>query len=207
MKILAIDSSAGLSVALHDGEKVIVSVTRNDHGVQGELTADFIAQALEQAAWKPSDITDVVVGVGPGPYTGLRVGIVTALVFAHARKIALHAVCSLDAIGFASGKECIVVTDARRKEVYWAKYENGQRVSEPQVTKPADLVAQFPNAHFVGPGADLYPDVLTGQSAELHAADLAQACSQGLTEVLEASPLYLRKPDADEPAPREQVSL
>lgn len=206
MKILAIDSSAGLSVALHDGAQPVVTITRNDHGVQGELAADFIREALAQAKWDVSEVTDVVVGVGPGPYTGLRVGIVTAHVFAHARKIPIHAVCSLDAIGHAFGSDGIVVTDARRKELYWAQYRTGQRTGEPQVSKPSDLLAQFPTSVFVGPGVELYPDVIQGQSLQLHAADLADAFVCGNAQPVELAPMYLRKPDADEPAIRKQVS-
>lgn len=206
MRLLAIDSSAGLSVALHDGSQPVASITRNDHGVQGELTADFIRQALAQANWDVAEITDVLVGVGPGPYTGLRVGIVTAQVFAHARKIPIHAACSLDAIGHAFGSGCIVVTDARRKELYWAQYQAGQRTSQPQVSTPSDLLAQFPTGVFVGPGVELYPEVIKGESLQLHAADLADAFVHGHTQPVELAPMYLRKPDADEPTVRKQVS-
>jgi tRNA threonylcarbamoyl adenosine modification protein YeaZ len=205
MKILGIDSSAGLSVALHDGISTVVSITRNDHGVQGELAADFISDALAQAGWEVNELTDVVVGVGPGPYTGLRVGIVTASVFAHALKLPIHAFCSLDAVGHAQKKDCIVITDARRKELYWARYESGRRVTEPQVAKPAELMAAHSGENFVGPAANLYPDVISGEHSELHAADLADLFARGLAQEVELAPMYLRKPDADEPAPRKQV--
>lgn len=206
MKILAIDSSAGLSVALHDGENVVASITRNDHGVQGELAADFVHEVLEQASWSTADVTDVVVGVGPGPYTGLRVGIVTATVFGHARKIPVHGVCSLDAIGFAHGGDCIAVTDARRKELYWAKYENGRRVGDPSVSTPADLIAAHPSSQFVGTGVVLYPDIVSGEEVALEAANLATAYAHDNAIEVAVSPMYLRKPDADEPAPRKQVT-
>lgn len=205
MKILAIDSSAGLSVALCDDSTVVAEITRNDHGVQGELTADFVSQVLDQAGWSVDDITDVVVGVGPGPYTGLRVGIVTAAVFAHARNIPVHAVCSLDAIGFSAGGDCVAVTDARRKELYWAHYVDGVRQSEPMVSKPAELLQIHPTAVFVGPGALLYPDVVTGTQTALNASALALAFALGKAHEVELAPMYLRKPDADEPAPRKQV--
>ena len=205
MKILAIDSSAGLSVALHDGQKIVYEITRNDHGVQGELAADFIAQVLHTAAWSVDELTNVVVGVGPGPYTGLRVGIVTASVFAHARGLPIYAMCSLDAVGHNYGGECIVVTDARRKELYWAQYEAGKRISEPEVLKPAELVAKFPKATYVGPGVSLYPDVISGNDLVLSAGDLADSFIQGSAIEVPLAPLYLRKPDADEPATRKSV--
>ena len=116
MKVLAIDTAVGISVALHNGHSVVAEATRVEHGVQGELTTVMIAELLQQAGWTPADLTDVVVGVGPGPYTGLRVGIVTATVFGHARGIPVHGVCSLDAVGHDADGDCIVVTDARRKE-------------------------------------------------------------------------------------------
>jgi tRNA threonylcarbamoyl adenosine modification protein YeaZ len=205
MKILAIDSSAGLSVALHDGQKVVSEITRNDHGVQGELAADFIAQLLHKAAWSVDELTDVVVGVGPGPYTGLRVGIVTASVFAHARTLPIHAICSLDAVGHNYGGECIVVTDARRKELYWARYEAGKRISEPEVLKPAELLTRFPTSIFVGPGVSLYPDVISGNDVVLSAGDLADLFAKGSASEVPLAPMYLRKPDADEPGARKSV--
>ena len=206
MKILAIDSSAGLTVGLHDGNKPVISLTRDDHGVQGELAAEFIQQALIQANWSVDSITDVVVGVGPGPYTGLRVGIVTAAMFAHARRIPIHGVCSLDAIGHAHAGKCIAVSDARRKELYWAEYESGRRIGHPQVSTPAELVRQHPDAMFVGPGVDLYPDVVSGKNLALQAVDLADLYASGNALLVEVAPMYLRKPDADEPAPRKQVT-
>ena len=195
MKVLAIDTAVGISVALHDGHSVVAEATRVEHGVQGELTTVMIAELLQQAGWTPADLTDVVVGVGPGPYTGLRVGIVTATVFGHARGIPVHGVCSLDAVGHDAGGDCIVVTDARRKELYWARYESG-RVDGPHVMLPAELAEQFPGARFVGPGAQLYPDVVSGEVMDLRAGALAELFAAGNAQLVDVAPMYLRVPDA-----------
>lgn len=195
MKILAIDTAVGISVALHDGNTVVAEATRVEHGVQGELTTMMIAELLAQAGWTPADLTDVVVGVGPGPYTGLRVGIVTATVFGHARGIPVHGICSLDAVGHDAGGECIVVTDARRKELYWARYDGG-RVDGPHVMVPAELADAHPNARFVGPGAQLYPDVVAGEVMELRAGALAELFATGTAQLVDVAPMYLRIPDA-----------
>jgi tRNA threonylcarbamoyl adenosine modification protein YeaZ len=172
--------------------------------MQGELTAELISQVVAASGIKISDITDVVVGVGPGPFTGLRVGLVTAAVFAHARNIPIHGICSLDAIAFDYAKPCVVVTDARRKELYWARYED-KRIGEPQVSKPEDLLAQFPNTDFVGPGAQLYPDSISGSVLELKAGSLAKLFVSGNAQLVDVSPMYLRKPDAVEPTTRKSV--
>ncbi len=195
MKILAIDTAVGISVALHDGHSVIAEATRTEHGVQGELTTVMISELLVQAGWTAADLTDVVVGVGPGPYTGLRVGIVTATVFGHARGIPVHGICSLDAVGHDAGGECIVVTDARRKELYWARYDGG-RIDGPHVMVPAELKALHPQMKFVGPAAQMYSDVINGEIVSLRAAALAELFAAGTAHLVDVSPMYLRIPDA-----------
>ena len=130
--------------------------------------------ALVQEALAVSDVDEVVVGMGPGPFTGLRVGIAFAQSFALARAIPVRGVCSLDAIAAQIQEADFIITvDARRKEVYWARYTNGVRVGEPAVNFPAD-VAGAP-IH-----ADLFPDM--------------QALVRLPGNVLE--PIYLRRPDA-----------
>ena len=204
MNVLAIDTSVGVSVAIlrSNGEQTQSQAV--DHGMQGELTAELISQVVTESGLEISEITDVVVGVGPGPFTGLRVGLVTAAVFAHARNIPIHGICSLDAIAFDYTKPCVVVTDARRKELYWARYE-GKRIGEPQVSKPEDLLAQFPDSEFVGPGAQLYPDFISGKVSELKAGSLAKLFATGTAQLVDVSPMYLRKPDAVEPTTRKSV--
>ena len=204
MNVLAIDTSVGVSVAILRSNGELTQSQAVDHGMQGELTAELISQVVTESGLEISEITDVVVGVGPGPFTGLRVGLVTAAVFAHARNIPIHGICSLDAIAFDYAKPCVVVTDARRKELYWARYED-KRIGEPQVSKPEDLLAQFPNTEFVGPGAQLYPDSISGNVLELKAGSLAKLFVSGKAQLVDVSPMYLRKPDAVEPTTRKSV--
>jgi tRNA threonylcarbamoyl adenosine modification protein YeaZ len=204
MNVLAIDTSVGVSVAVLRSNGELTQSQIVDHGLQGELTADLISQVVTESGLEISEITDVVVGVGPGPFTGLRVGLVTAAVFAHAIEIPIHGICSLDAIAFDYAKPCVVVTDARRKELYWARYE-GNRIGEPHVSKPEDLLAQFSNTEFVGPGAQLYPDSISGRVLELKAGSLAKLFASGSAQLVDVSPMYLRKPDAVEPTTRKSV--
>ena len=204
MNVLAIDTSVGVSVAILRSNGELTQSQAVDHGMQGELTAELISQVVADSGLEISEITDVVVGVGPGPFTGLRVGLVTAAVFAHARNIPIHGICSLDAIAFDYAKPCVVVTDARRKELYWARYED-KRIGEPQVSKPEDLLAQFPDSDFVGPGAQLYPDFISGKVSELKAGSLARLFASGTAQLVDVSPMYLRKPDAVEPTTRKSV--
>ena len=204
MNVLAIDTSVGVSAAVLRSNGELTQSQAVDHGMQGELTAELISQVVAESGLEISEITDVVVGVGPGPFTGLRVGLVTAGVFAHARNIPIHGICSLDAVAFDYAKPCVVVTDARRKELYWARYE-GKRIGEPQVSKPEDLLAQFPNTEFVGPGAQLYPDSINGELLDLKAGSLAKLFVSGNAQLVDLSPMYLRKPDAVEPTSRKSV--
>ena len=205
--ILAIDTSVGISVAVHDGTETITELSSSQHGLQGELTAQYMQNALDSADCLAADITSVVVGVGPGPFTGLRVGITSALTFAHALGIPIHGLCSLDAIGFTNLNECIAITDARRKELYWAKYLNGIRVSEAAVNTPQEILELHPTADFIGPATGLYPDVINGQYVELQAGNLASLFARGLGQSLQITPMYLRKPDAVPPTERKQAIL
>lgn len=204
MKILALDTSVGVSIAILDGPVVLSEFTDTQHGIQGEQTAAKISDLLIESGLSISDLTHVVVGVGPGPYTGLRVGIATAQAIAFARNIPVVGICSLDAVANDFGKPCLVVTDARRKELYWAHYEE-KSSSEPNVDLPEKLVEKFPNATFVGPAAKLYPNHIDGNEIPLRAAALGVLFASGSATELPISPLYLRKPDAKEPSSRKSV--
>lgn len=204
MKILAIDTSVGISVALLSGTEVLTEVTKTEHGIQGEQTAAIISQLLDQTGLTTKDLTNVVVGVGPGPFTGLRVGIATAQAFGFAKQIPVTGICSLDAVAQDFGQDCVVVTDARRKELYWAKYQAG-RIGEPQVDLPTDIAEQNPGAKFVGPAIGLYPDVISGKHLELRAAALGVLFASGDAKQVPLLPMYLRKPDAQEPILRKSV--
>jgi tRNA threonylcarbamoyl adenosine modification protein YeaZ len=204
MNVLAIDTSVGVSVAILRSNGEVTQSQAIDHGMQGELTAELISKVVADSGLKIEEISDVVVGVGPGPFTGLRVGLVTASVFAHARSIPIHGICSLDAIAYEYAKPCVVVTDARRKELYWARYE-GIRIGEPQVAKPEVIASEFPGADFVGPGANLYPEYVSGNVTELKAGSLAKLFVSGSAQLVDVTPMYLRKPDAVEPTTRKSV--
>lgn len=169
-KVLAIDTSTSRScVAIIDGSNLLYSGYRDGATAHGPSLP-----ALVQEALAVSDVDEVVVGMGPGPFTGLRVGIAFAQSFALAREIPVRGVCSLDAIAAqVTEKDFIITVDARRKEVYWARYTNGVRVGEPAVNFPADVTGA--KIH-----ADLFPDMLALVNLP-----------GNITE-----PMYLRRPDA-----------
>ena len=218
MLLLAFDTATpAVTVALHDGAAVIAQESAVDARRHGELLAVFIDKVLRNVGAGRRDLTSIAVGTGPGPYTGLRAGVITARVLGSALAIRTDGICSLDVIAAdaqaaAAGSEYIVATDARRREVYWARYTaTGARVAGPHVGHPADLAAGLPAA---GAGADLYPELGGGTAipipprypsaaclARLAAARLAAGSAPGPAE-----PLYLRRPDAREPGKPKRVT-
>jgi tRNA threonylcarbamoyl adenosine modification protein YeaZ len=221
--VLALDTATPASTA------ALVEVTADslfgvaeqrtvDPRAHGERLAPEIAAALEAAGARPRDLGAIVAGVGPGPFTGLRVGLATAASMGQALGIPTYGVCSLDALGRAAGPgRVLVATDARRREVYFATYRDGERVFGPEVARPADVAGLVgPLAEVVdksaGEGALKYGDVF-GVPVEEHllhppgAALVAIAASRirdgAPSEAL--TPLYLRRPDAVEPAGRKPV--
>jgi len=221
--LLAIDTAtSAISVALHDGHRVLAETVTLDPRRHAEHLAPGIQRALADAGCSVADVTAVVAGVGPGPFTGLRVGLVTARTLAFARGIPLYGVCSLDALAHQAwaerkedlGESFLVATDARRKEVYWARYtvtaDGPRRTEGPAVAKPSDLVEQVAGRVVVGRGPLLYPDLLGAGlppldvSAGHLAAVAASALGRG-KELLAADPLYLRRPDAAPSAGRKPV--
>jgi tRNA threonylcarbamoyl adenosine modification protein YeaZ len=166
--------------------RVLAEAVEVDGRRHGELLALNLRSVLR--AGVPET---VVVGVGPGPFTGLRVGIVTAAAFAEARGLPVHGVCSLDGLA-APGTGA--VTDARRKEVYWAAYdEAAQRVDGPHVTTPDVAREALLGRRVVGDGAQLYGFATDEAPRYPQVAALARAA---LTQHLPLTPLYLRRPDA-----------
>jgi tRNA threonylcarbamoyl adenosine modification protein YeaZ len=166
--------------------QVLAEAVEVDGRRHGELLALNLRSVLR--AGEPET---VVVGVGPGPFTGLRVGIVTAAAFAEARGLPVHGVCSLDGLA-APGTGA--VTDARRKEVYWAAYdEAAQRVDGPHVTTPDVAREALLGRRVVGDGAQLYGFATDEAPRYPQVAALARA---SLTQHLPLTPLYLRRPDA-----------
>jgi tRNA threonylcarbamoyladenosine biosynthesis protein TsaB len=211
--LLAFDTATpAVTVALHDGERVVASLTRVDAMRHGELLAPGITSVLDEA-WVPrQDLTAIAVGVGPGPFTGLRVGLVTARTLALALDIPVYGVCTLDVLAAqavdarAVPGPFLVATDARRKEVYWAAYdEHGARLDGPHVSKPADVASALP---VVGNGAVLYPEAFPHAAGPVHpdAGVLAQVVTDERAELLDPEPLYLRRPDVAAPGRPKPVS-
>ncbi|QES43345.1 tRNA (adenosine(37)-N6)-threonylcarbamoyltransferase complex dimerization subunit type 1 TsaB [Streptomyces venezuelae] len=209
MLLLALDTATpAVTVALHDGSSAVSESSQVDARRHGELLLPAVDRVLAEAGLRLDAVTGIVVGVGPGPYTGLRVGLMTADTFGLALDVPVHGVCTLDGLAYASGIESgpfVVATDARRKEVYWARYEDVRtRVGEPAVDRPADIAAEVEGLPAVGAGALLYPDTFPDARAPEHvsAAALASLAAEKLAageELLEPRPLYLRRPDAQVP--------
>jgi tRNA threonylcarbamoyl adenosine modification protein YeaZ len=235
--VLAFDTATpAVTVALHDGTHVLAETTTVDARRHGELLASSIDAVLAEAGAGRLDITAVAAGTGPGPYTGLRAGLVTARVLGSALGVPVYGVCTLDVVaagvastGTAAGQGFIVATDARRREVYWARYDaDGRRLDGPAVGFPADVAgtvvagtaaetaagraANSPGILTAGMGALLYPGVLgepiepcypaAGTLAGIAAHQLA-AGEPGSG----AEPIYLRRPDARVPGPPKRVTV
>lgn len=201
--MLALDTATRLvTVALHDGDEVVVELSGDAPMKHGEQLAPLIAGVLERAGIVRQDLTAIGVGVGPGPFTGLRVGLVTARTLGYVLEIPVYGVCTLDVLAVeavATGSvqgDFAVATDARRKEVYWATYDvDGGRLDGPLVDKPAELATDLPVA---GEGPGLYPDAFPHAVAPSRpsAGWLAHAIAEERVELLDPEPLYLRRPDA-----------
>jgi tRNA threonylcarbamoyl adenosine modification protein YeaZ len=228
MLVLALDtSSAAVTAAVVEvtagairalAERVQVNARGH-----GEFLAPGIAACLDQVEVTPHDLGAIAAGLGPGPYTGLRVGLVTAAVLGEALGIPTYGVCSLDAIAGSyapdsgggdapddpdpagtgpapADRPLLVATDARRKEVYWARYVRGVRVEGPAVSRPADLPAG--SGAMTGAGARLYAGILAVPllDRDYPSATALVRCAAGRirdgapSETL--TPLYLRRPDA-----------
>jgi len=243
--VLALDtatpaSSAALVAVTADGLEGIAERRTVDPRAHGERLAPEIAAVLAEAGARPGDLGAIVVGLGPGPFTGLRVGLATAASMGQALGIPTYGVCSLDGIGRAAGPgRVLVATDARRREVYFATYVDGVRVLGPEVARPADVAATIrgaapDHAPAGGPAADTgvaggtavaglvdrgagegvlkYGD-LFGVPLEMHLlypppAALVALAAERIREAAPSealTPLYLRRPDAVEPAARKPV--
>ncbi|APB01470.1 tRNA (adenosine(37)-N6)-threonylcarbamoyltransferase complex dimerization subunit type 1 TsaB [Nocardia seriolae] len=185
-----------------------------DARAHNEVLTPQILACLAESGRSRADIAAVVAGVGPGPFTGLRVGMATAAAFGDALGVPVYGVCSLDAIAAdtesylresSEPTELLVVTDARRREVYWARYRatgNGltlARVEGPEVSKPAEL-DQAAATLIAGSASHVdYFDlpvlpVETPSPAGLVRCAAAELLSGATPEPL--VPLYLRRPDA-----------
>jgi len=214
--VLALDTStAATSVALVDGDRLLaerLEVAANRHG---ELLSPLVEQVVADAGVRLQDVGRVAVGVGPGPFTGLRVGLATAVSLSDALGVPAVGVCSLDAVAFAADRPWsdgfAVVTDARRKEVYWARYAGGRRVDGPHVDRPA-VVAERLDAgtRVVGSAVPLYAVELAGHVLDETSPYPAPAAIARLSLddawSLPVQPLYLRRPDARPPGAPKRVT-
>jgi tRNA threonylcarbamoyl adenosine modification protein YeaZ len=204
--ILAIDTATpavSAGIVRRDGDSIDVlaeRVTVDARAHAEQLTPNVLA-ALADAGITVDEVNSVVVGCGPGPFTGLRVGMATAAAYGQALGIPVYGVCSLDAIGIDTAGDVLVVTDARRREVYWARYRDGLRTEGPAVNAPADVQADA--AAVAGSPEHAAMFALPRQPAVYPTAS-------GLVRVVDWAsppqplvPLYLRRPDAK---PREAVA-
>ena len=226
MPVLALDTSAAVAVALLDDGATLAARFMYEQRRHAEQLAPMIAEVLAATGTDRTALTAIVVGTGPAPFTGLRVGLVTARTLGLALGIPVYGVCGLDALAaqaaadldLAAGTEVLVVTDARRREVYWARYRVAARavdvelVAGPGVASAAQVAAdgRAAGAVVVGRGAGLYPGALPpveGAPVDPDPAVLARIalarCARG--EQLPTEPLYLRRPDVMPPAGRKRA--
>ena len=260
MSVLALDTSSAIAVAVAgENGQILAQRALDQERRHVEGLAPMMREVLIEAGLSERDLRHVVVGTGPAPFTGLRVGIVTARAFAFALGIPVYGISGLDAIaalaatelGLAPGTEILVATDAKRREVYWARYvvrttalsERGHMDASPGATPPEPLLDEQPHdddsavrlsagpgvdnaaalvaaglvdrAVVVGPGAHLFRDVFAPAALDVPNATFApepavlarlaeQALASGTTPGTE--PLYLRRPDAQEPAARKRAT-
>lgn len=203
MLVLAIDTAtpavtAGVVDACPDALTVLAEQVTVDARAHGELLTPHVLDAAREATVTLDQLDAIVCGVGPGPYTGLRAGMVTAATLSHALGIPAYPVCSLDAIAASAEPEgpFVVITDARRREVYWATYDQaGTRTGGPHVNQLADIESP-----------------LTERVEHAHPSPLGlvRAAGDDLfsgAQPAPLTPLYLRRPDAAQPGARKRVTV
>ncbi|MFC5832989.1 tRNA (adenosine(37)-N6)-threonylcarbamoyltransferase complex dimerization subunit type 1 TsaB [Nonomuraea insulae] len=214
MLVLAFDTATpAVTAALHDGQRVLAESTTIDARRHGELLVPTIELVLGEAGAALRDVTAIVAGSGPGPYTGLRVGLMTAQALAATVGVPSYGICTLDAVAYGSGltEPFLVATDARRKEVFWARYSDLRtRLDGPFVDRPADVPVE--GLPVVGAGAQLYPDLL-GDGGDAppypYAGALAALAAERLARGIPLDPprpIYLRRPDAVVPGAPKRVT-
>jgi tRNA threonylcarbamoyl adenosine modification protein YeaZ len=206
--VLGIDTATDVRAGVARDGVVVARGAVEDRRAHAEQLLPLVQRVLAEAGASITDVTGIAVGVGPGPFTGLRVGVAAAQTLGEALGVPVRGACSLDAVALdwaggpdAPGTEFAVVADARRKEVYWARYgADGARIDGPFVTAPSEV----PDVPLAGPGATLTgrgcagPDAL---DAGLLAATIGRLPDAGLV------PLYLRRPDAEVPTTRKSTLL
>ncbi|MCV7409213.1 tRNA threonylcarbamoyladenosine biosynthesis protein TsaB [Mycobacterium florentinum] len=197
--ILTLDTAtpavtAGI-VRLSDHTVLAQQVTVDARAHAERLTPNVLA-ALDDAGLTMTDLDAVVVGCGPGPFTGLRAGIATAAAYGHALGIPVHGVCSLDAIGALTTGDTLVVTDARRREVYWARYRDGVRTAGPAVNAPAGVDRGAAQAVAGSPAHAVLFGLPVCEPVHPTPAGLVAAVSDWSAGPQPLVALYLRRPDA-----------
>lgn len=197
MKILALDTSTPvLSVALIEDQVVLSERSAGEiAGAQlhGEVLATLVHGILQDHS-----INKVAVGLGPGPYTGLRTGIALAQAVAFAREVPIVGVSSLLSLanGFwrRGGEGGVAVLDAKRKEIAWQEFDSSRMLNTPTLTKIDDIHI-LKGKTIVGPAFLTQPtnDLVVHEDFSPSAVDIALLSAQGFGESI--SPLYLRAPD------------
>jgi len=197
--VLALDTSTVVNVGLASGDRALATATVADQMAHVEQLIPLVSECLDTAGVAVGDLEQLIVGVGPGPFTGLRVGVVTAQVLSRVLGLKLRGICSLDVVAAqfagAGSADFVVATDARRREVYWARYSRGGvRLGDPQVSRPSDV----PRLPTIGPAADLYADQLEAVPGP-RSLDPGILATRGPTlPDVGHEPAYLRHPDATE---------
>ncbi len=202
--VLAIDTATPAVTAgvVAEGEVVAERVSVDARAHAERITPNVLA-ALAEADLTMADLDAVVVGCGPGPFTGLRVGMATAAAYGHALGIPVYGVCSLDAIGGQTTGETLVVTDARRREVYSARYRDGVRIDGPAVSAPADVNLGVAQAVAGSPEHAALFGLPICEPSYPTPAGLVAAVADWSARPAALVPLYLRRPDAKTLAERE----
>jgi tRNA threonylcarbamoyl adenosine modification protein YeaZ len=221
--VLAIDTAtAATAVAVVSfpdgpGARTVAERCHVNPRAHGEQLAPMVVQVLAVAGARPGQLTAIVAGTGPGPFTGLRVGLATAAAMGQALGVPTYGVCSLDGIGIAAGpEETLVATDARRREIYWAVYAGSERLTEPAVDRPADVVPLLAARRVrraLGEGARRYRHVLGLPVAEEPSHPAPTALAVRAYDRIAAgapgerlAPRYLRRPDVSQPHPPKPVT-
>jgi tRNA threonylcarbamoyl adenosine modification protein YeaZ len=198
--VLAIDTAtpavtAGI-VRVGETVEVLAEVVTLDARAHAECLTPNVLAALTDCGLTMADLTGVVVGCGPGPFTGLRVGMATAAAYGHALDVPVHGVCSLDAIGGLTDGDVLVVTDARRREVYWARYRDGIRVDGPDVSAATDVPVGPAQAVAGSPEHATLFDLPRVAATYPTSAGLVAAVADWDGQPEPLVPMYLRRPDA-----------
>lgn len=200
--VLVIDTSTAAVIVgvvrRHDDGRMDLVAQRSaaDAHAHAELLTPNVLGAVADAGLTLRDVDAVVVGCGPGPFTGLRVGMATAAAYGHALGVPVHGVCSLDGIGNQTRGQVLVVTDARRREVYWARYHDGVRVDGPDVAAAADVPVGEAEQAAGSPVHCALFDLPRIGPERPDPTCLAAAVADWDGEPDALVPLYLRRPDA-----------